>query len=91
MLKRSLSCQSAGFVDEINLTVETPKEINPDEFICCFGINGGGFSINKSVIGIDSMQSVLLAIKIIKNVILNSDAYRSGNIYWLEKDNGIDL
>lgn len=51
---------------------------------CKYEIFGLSKKFGRHVMGIDSMQSVLLALKVAAADLVSSDEYKSGSLYWLE-------
>lgn len=54
---------------------------------CKYEILGLSKEFGRHVMGVDSMQSVLLALKVAAADLVSSDEYKSGNLYWLEAGN----
>ena len=54
---------------------------------CEYEILGLAKEFGRHVMGVDSMQSVLLALKVAAADLVSSDEYKSGNLYWLEAGN----
>ncbi|WP_146056046.1 DUF6968 family protein [Bosea psychrotolerans] len=89
MLARTLSLIQNGKIEKVEINIYSPIKIAEDEYSCKFSIIGGGFDVKRSTIGIDSLQSALLSLSIVKDIILSSK--NCDDVFWLEKGNDIDI
>lgn len=90
LLERALTIELDDRQDTIRITVGSPKQERED-YSCRVTVSGGGFNLDNTLFGVDSMQAALLAIRFAKRVIEESEKNSSNRIYWLDRENGIDM
>jgi len=88
MLRRILHLEQNGRLSEVSVEISYPTG-NGEEFGCRVFINGGMFHVDTTIFGVDELQAMTLAIRFARSVIVDSEAYKTGKLYWLEP--GADL
>jgi|GEM_PF-4592434 len=74
------------------LRIFTPKLTQEDDWECKYILQFPENSMEGKLIGIDSLQALLLAIKMAKTLLINYADTNQVTITWLEMDNiGLDL
>lgn len=70
--------------ESFTITLFSPEKAFPDsrEYKCHFTINGKGISYSDRAIGLDSMQSIILSLKMIGSFICDNDDIDCSAIEW---------
>lgn len=69
----------------VHLIVFQPSSCaDGQDFQCGYEINGLSKKYGRTVMGVDAIQSVLIALKIAAADLSSSDEYKSRDLYWLE-------
>jgi hypothetical protein len=89
MLRRILHYDQNGTSSEVTVEIEYPKK-RGEEFGCRVTITGHTFNLDSTILGIDELQAITLAIQFARSVIMDSDSLKGGNLYWLEPGEGFD-
>lgn len=89
MLRRVLKLVEDDKVSDVVVTISYP-EARGEEYSCTAEIHGAGFNIDNRIRGVDSMQATILALKYVRSIITNHQAYKTGKLYWLEPGNELD-
>lgn len=66
---------------EIPVRIFTPEQKGPD-WSCHFEIGWPEGVVKREVIGIDAIQALELALRMIGTIIYSSDLHRSGELVW---------
>ena len=90
MLRRILQYQQNGERSEVIIELGNPKP-RDDDFGCRLRIKGHSFNVDRVIYGVDSLQAMILAIKLARSIIAESEAYKEGRLYWLEPGEDFDL
>jgi hypothetical protein len=89
MIARNLTVTSPSGNAAVFVSISEPRPSGED-FACEITIKGGSFDCRKSAYGVDSMQAMIHAIGMARAIITSSDDFKRGNLFWLEKDSGLD-
>ena len=76
--------------ESIDVTLFLP-EMNGDDYKCEYKIRGSNLNIDGYSFGIDSIQSIYLALKNISTDLYASELWSSGNLHWTGGFNPGDL
>ena len=90
MIRRILQYQQNGERSQVVIEFGCP-EPRGDDFGCHVRIKGHSFNVDRVIYGVDSLQAVILAIKLAHSIITDSEAYKQGRLYWLEPGDDFDL
>lgn len=69
---------------KVHIYIWTPTLQPSGEYGCPYWITGLGNKKIKTSFGIDSVQSLVLAMQIILVELCNSEEYKNGNLLWLD-------
>jgi hypothetical protein len=70
--------------EKVEIVLYSPKKawLDSDEYVCRFSIAGGKIKHTGRCIGLDSMQSVILALRTIGDYLENADELDRSLISW---------
>jgi len=90
MIQRRFSI--AGTDEYILMSLETGL-VGSDQHYCDVSIRGSVFSFEERIYGIDSLQALLIALKLAGRIIRESEFANTHEVFWLEPgdDMGIPL
>lgn len=72
---------------EVPIAVFLPREVG-ESWVCRFTIGWPDGEIAMDAGGVDGIQALLLALKMIGAIVYSSDHYASGELIWLEQGKG---
>src|SRR4029078_10732195 len=87
ILNRSLQIETAGGEKQVPVTFYRPTQ-REDDWECEYEICWPSGATRFKAHGIDSVQSLLLALQMVGAELYTSDAHRSGKLMWLERGAG---
>lgn len=87
ILNRMLKIDAEGCQTEVPVRVYPPVDLG-DHWQCEYEIGWPDNARRRKVFGIDSIQSLLIALQTIGIEIYTSEAHKSGNLMWLERGDG---
>jgi hypothetical protein len=87
MLRRILTYASESGDIPVPITIDTPRQGERD-WSCTYEIGWPDETRRHTMYGIDAMQAMLIALKIIGAEIYTSDLHRSDRLRWLEAGDG---
>ena len=90
ILNRSLQIETAGGEKQVPVTFYRPTQ-REDDWECEYEIGWPTGARRFKAHGIDSVQSLLLALQMVGAELYTSDAHRSGKLMWLERGAGYGL
>jgi hypothetical protein len=90
ILRRKMQIDTGGNRMDVEIRIHRPDpDVMSSDFRCHFEIDGLATKvISRDIIGVDEIQSVILAMKIIGTELYTSKAAKSGTLVWLEKGHG---
>lgn len=87
ILNRMLKIDAEGCQTEIPVRIYLPVDLG-DHWQCEYEIGWPDNTRRRKVFGIDSIQSLLIALQTVGIEIYTSEAHKSGNLMWLERGDG---
>lgn len=87
ILNRTLKIETEGGEKEVQIKIYLPAQRNND-WECEYEIGWPTGVRRSKAFGIDSVQSLSLAMQKVGAEIYTSDAHRSGKLMWLERGDG---
>jgi hypothetical protein len=87
VLERSFSGPNGQTITaRVRVPVQDPEI--PEVWRCSYQVLGLGHQKWRMAVGVDAVQALLLALSNISSTLYASEAYRSGQLEWLEGMNG---
>lgn len=87
ILTRMLKIDAGGSQTEVPVKIYHPVDLG-DHWQCEYEIGWPDNARRRKIFGIDSIQSLLIALQTIGIELYTSEAHKSGNLMWLELGDG---